>query len=69
MLTGRRKDAPDDQIVFCSGFALKQLKTSTIAERRLVSLQPQRFSTRTSTSVTWSIRRVPTGSARIVTVA
>ena len=29
MLSGRRKDEPDDQLVFCSGLALSRLKTST----------------------------------------
>ena len=67
MLTGRRKDGPDDQIVFCSGFAFRQLNTSMNPEtRRFFSLT--RFSTRTSRSVMWSIRLLPTGSASTVTV-
>ena len=69
MLSGRRKDGPEDQITFCSGFALKPLKMSTKAETRRFPVSGTRFSTRTSTSVMLSIRRVPTGSASTVTVA
>ena len=67
MVNGRRKDAPDDQIAFCSGLAFRQLKTSRNAEtrRRFTRID---LSILTSTSVTWSRRRVPTGSMSNVTV-
>ena len=67
-VTGRRNDAPDDQTAFCSGFALRQLKTSrNTATRPLFSRTA--FSILRSTSVMWSMRRLPTGSMSTVTRA
>ena len=60
---------PEAQITFNSGFAFAQLRMSTKAERRRAPERRMLFSTRTSTSVMLSIRRVPTGSASTVTVA
>ena len=52
MLSGRRKDEPDDQLVFCSGLALSRLKTSTNPARRRCPPSGKPFSTRTSRIVT-----------------
>ena len=64
MLSRRRKDKPDDQLVFCSGLALSRLKTSTNPASRRCPPSGKPFSTRTSRFVLLSMRRVPMGSAR-----
>src|SRR5262245_32253489 len=68
ILSGRRNDEPDDQLVFCSGLAFRRLKTSMNPASRRCLPRRKPFSTRTSSIVMLSIRRVLIGSASIRTL-
>ena len=60
-----RKSWPVTQLMFCRGPSFSKLYASTKIPARPGSAPRHPFSTRRSLTVTWSIRRVPIGSARI----
>src|SRR5690606_1583403 len=60
---GCRNASPDAQFTFCSGLAFKRLKTSPKIDALLAAARHTSRSTRMSSRVTFSVRRVPTGSA------